>query len=124
MTDCEVLLAEDDGELRWILAEALSQAGLKVVQAEDGMAACKVMQDDPRPNRLLICDICMPRMNGIDLAQAAIALNPGTKILIITGHPELSVLPKSLWLHDVRVLIKPVELGQVCAIALELLYPR
>jgi hypothetical protein len=124
MTDTEVLLAEDDGELRRILAEALSQAGLKVIQAVDGMAACKVIQDDPRPNRLLICDICMPRMDGLDLAQAAIALDPDIKILMITGYPELAVLPKALRARGVHVLIKPFELGPICTMALELLAAR
>jgi two-component system cell cycle response regulator CpdR len=123
MTHCEVLLAEDDDALRRVLAEALNQAGLQVIQAADGMAACKVMQDDPRPNRLLICDIRMPRMDGFDLAQAAITLDPDIKILMITGHPELAVLPKALRVRDVRVLIKPFELGQICTMALELLSP-
>ena len=124
MINREVLLAEDDGELRWILADALSQAGLRVIQAEDGMAACKVLQDDPQPNRLLISDICMPRMDGFDLAQAAIALDPDIRIVMITGHPELATLPANLRARGVHVLIKPVELGQLRALALELLSRR
>ena len=124
MINREVLLAEDDGELRWILADALSQAGLRVIQAEDGMAACKVLQDDPQPNRLLVSDICMPRMDGFDLAQAAIALDPDIRIVMITGHPELATLPANLRARGVHVLIKPVELGQLRALALELLSRR
>jgi DNA-binding NtrC family response regulator len=124
MINCDVLLAEDDENLRWILAEALGQAGLKVIQAEDGMAACKVLQDDPRPNRLLITDICMPRMDGIDLAQAAIAMDADIRIVMMTGYSDLAMLPANLIERGVYVLLKPVELGNLCSLALELLSRR
>ena len=50
----QVLVAEDDGGLRLLIAEALTQAGLKVAQAQDGMQAYQILRDNPQPDALLI----------------------------------------------------------------------
>lgn len=117
----QVLLAEDDGGLRLVIAEALTQAGLKVAQAQDGRQAFNMLQDNPQSDALLISDVRMPRMDGYELAEAAIALNPEIKILMLTGYPEMLVPPAALQAREVRILMKPVELDRLCNLALEML---
>src|SRR5882757_2738109 len=114
MEHYQVLLAEDDDGLRKLIADALTQAGLKVAQAKDGGQAYKILKENPRSGALLISDVRMPQMDGYDLAQAAIALNPEVKILILTGYPEMLAPPAALLAREVRILMKPVELDRLC----------
>lgn len=117
----QVLLAEDDGELRQVIAEALTQAGLRVAEAKDGVEALKILRENPRSDALLISDVRMPRMDGYELAEAAIALNPELKMLMLTGYPEMLVPPAALQAREVRILMKPVELDRLCDLAMEML---
>jgi len=117
----QVLLAEDDGSLRRLIAEALRQAGLKVAQAADGTEAYKILKDNPQPSALLISDVRMPGMDGYDLAERAIALNPEIKILMLTGYSDMLAPPAALRAREVRVLMKPVDLDQLCERAIEML---
>jgi CheY-like chemotaxis protein len=117
----QVLLAEDDGQLRRLIAEALTQAGLKVAQAEDGSEAYKILKDHPQPSALLISDVRMPQMDGYELAERAIALNPEIKILMLTGYNDMLIPPAALRAREVRVLMKPVDLDRLCERAVEML---
>ena len=117
----QVLLAEDDGGLRKLIADILTQAGLKVAQAKDGSQAYKILTENLRPDALLISDVRMPHMDGYELAEAAITLNPEMKILMLTGYPEMLVPPAALRAREVRILMKPVELDRLCNLALEMI---
>jgi CheY-like chemotaxis protein len=117
----QVLLAEDDGALRRLIAVALREAGLKVAQAADGTEAYKILKDNPQPSALLISDVRMPGMDGYDLAERAIALNPEIKILMLTGYSDMLIPPAALRAREVRVLMKPVDLDQLCERAMEML---
>ena len=117
----QVLLAEDDGGLRKLIAEALTHAGLKVAQAQDGSQALKILTENPRSDALLISDVRMPQMDGFELAQAAIALNSEIKILMLTGYPEMLIPPAAMRAREVRILMKPVELDRLCNLAVEML---
>jgi DNA-binding NtrC family response regulator len=63
-------------------------------------------------------------MDGIDLAQAAIAMDADIRIVMMTGYSDLAMLPANLIERGVYVLLKPVELGNLCSLALELLSRR
>lgn len=117
----DVLVAEDDHGLRRVITESLTDAGLKVAQAENGMQAYKLLKENPQPNALLLSDVQMPRMNGFELAAAAVALNPELKILMLTGYAEMTIPPAALQAREIRVLMKPIELDRLCALALDML---
>jgi CheY-like chemotaxis protein len=117
----QVLLAEDDGGLRRVIADALSQAGLKVAQARDGAEAFDILRKHPQHDALLISDVHMPQMDGYELAKAALSLNPELKILMLTGYPEMLVPPAALRAREVRILMKPVDIDRLCGLALEML---
>jgi two-component system cell cycle response regulator CpdR len=121
MESYHVLLAEDDASLRLVIAEVLMDAGLKVVHARNGAEAFALLKKNPRGQALLITDIRMPHMDGYELAEAAIALNPDIKMLMLTGYPEMRIPPPALQAREIRTLMKPVELDRLCTVALDML---
>ena len=83
-----VLLAEDDRSVRQLVTIELRRRGFTVIDTEDGRAALDFLTGHTDRVDVLVTDIVMPRMNGVDLAKAAEKLRPGLKILFISGHPE------------------------------------
>ncbi|MGZ9097366.1 MAG: response regulator [Micavibrio sp.] len=79
-----ILIAEDDSSMRQFLAMALRRAGHEVEMREDGLAALAALNEG-RQYDLLLADIIMPGMDGIELAQKASAIAPDMKVMFITG---------------------------------------
>jgi signal transduction histidine kinase/ActR/RegA family two-component response regulator len=81
-----VLLAEDDAQVRAITAEALREAGFRVLAAQDGAEALELLRNSG-PVDLLFSDVMMPGgMSGLDLARGAATLQPGIAVLLASGH--------------------------------------
>src|SRR5258708_10320345 len=76
-----ILLAEDDDSLRGFLARALERAGYEVVACADGDEAAAVLDQEWD---LLLTDIVMPGLDGIEVARQAAAIHPGLRIMFIT----------------------------------------
>lgn len=83
-----VLLAEDDIAVRRLVTLELGRRGFTVIDAADGQAALDLLAEHKDRVDVLVTDVVMPRMNGVDLAKAAEKMHPGVKILFISGHPE------------------------------------
>lgn len=83
-----VLLAEDDQSVRRLVSTELGRRGFTVMAAEDGRAALEMFTTHKDRVDVIVTDVVMPRMNGADLAKAAEKIQPGVKILFISGHPE------------------------------------
>jgi PAS domain S-box-containing protein len=82
-----VLVAEDDPMVREIVSGVLRGLGFDVVEAEDGVAALHATGKAP-PIALLVTDVAMPRMGGRELADALRALNPGLRVLFVSGYSD------------------------------------
>jgi len=85
-----VLLAEDDQSVRRLVSSELGRRGFTVLVAEDGRAALEMFTVHKHRVDVIVTDVVMPRMNGADLAKAVEKIQPGVKILFISGHPERS----------------------------------
>ncbi len=83
-----ILLAEDDRSVRRLVTTELTRRGFTVIEAEDGASALEIFKRDPARIDVVVTDVVMPRMNGADFAKQCDRLQPGTKILFISGHPE------------------------------------
>jgi len=83
-----VLLAEDDQSVRRLVSTELGRRGFTVIAAEDGRAALEMFTVHKDRVDVIVTDVVMPRMNGADLAKAVEKIQPGVKILFISGHPE------------------------------------
>jgi two-component system cell cycle response regulator CpdR len=80
-----LLIVDDDDDLRSIVAEFLSDAGYLVLQAEGGPQALTLLADDPSL-RIMITDIRMPGMSGLELADEAIRRRPELRVILISGY--------------------------------------
>ena len=102
-----ILLAEDEEAMRSYLARALENAGYDVVAVDRGTAAIPFLETEHFD--LLLTDIVMPEMDGIELAQRCAELCPDTKVIFITGFAAVS-LKASREAPNARVLSKPFHL--------------
>ena len=103
-----ILLAEDDDSMRGFLARALERAGYDVIAYDNGAEAFARLKEEPFT--LLLTDIVMPRMDGIELARRASELDPDLKIMFITGFAAVTLNSELQTPKDARVLSKPFHL--------------
>ncbi len=102
-----VLLVEDEEALRAMVAEAVEDLGLDVIEAEDGPAALAVL-DSGASVDLLVTDIGLPGgTSGLQLAEAARSSRPGISILFVTGYAEDSTFRDGHPDGVTQVLTKP-----------------
>lgn len=102
-----ILLAEDDDAMRQYLARALEKSGYEVVAVDRGTAALPLIQTDRFD--LLLTDIVMPEMDGIELAQQAAAIAPDMRVMFITGFAAVT-LKAGKTMPQAKVLSKPFHL--------------
>jgi two-component system cell cycle response regulator CpdR len=108
----KILLAEDDDAMRQFLTLALEKAGHTVVGASDGAEAFRLFQESEGAFDLLLTDIVMPGMDGIELSQKARQKAPGIKIMFITGFAAIAPDAQSgLSGAEAPVVSKPFHLG-------------
>ena len=103
-----ILLAEDDESMRGFLERALAKAGYEVIAFANGKDAHERLQEEPFS--LLLTDIVMPQMDGIELARRASELDPQIKIMFITGFAAVTLNTNSRAPKNARVLSKPFHL--------------
>lgn len=102
-----ILLAEDDEAMRTYLARALEHAGYDVTSVDRGTEALPHLMRERFD--LLLSDIVMPEMDGIELAQRCAELSPSTKVMFITGFAAVT-LRASREAPQAKVLSKPFHL--------------
>jgi two-component system, cell cycle response regulator CpdR len=103
-----ILLAEDDDSMRQFLVRAIERAGYDVVAVDRGTAALPYIATGKFD--LLLTDIVMPEMDGIELAQRAAALAPNMRVMFITGFAAVALNKGSGAPSDAKVLSKPFHL--------------
>ncbi len=103
-----IILAEDDNDMRRFLAKALANAGYEVVSYDNGKSAYERLREEPFT--LLLTDIVMPEMDGIELARRATQLDPDLKVMFITGFAAVALNPDSQAPKEAKVLPKPFHL--------------
>lgn len=107
----QILLAEDDESLRKFLAAALVRAGHEVTDFGDGEEAFECLKGQPFD--LLLTDIVMPGMDGIELAKRAADLHAALKIMFITGFAAVALHPSSNAPKQAKILSKPFHLREI-----------
>jgi two-component system cell cycle response regulator CpdR len=102
-----ILLAEDDAVMREYLARALERSGYHVTSVDRGTAALPLLEAERFD--LLLTDIVMPEMDGIELAQKAQEIAPGMRVMFITGFAAVTLKAGNA-MPQARVLSKPFHL--------------
>lgn len=102
-----ILLAEDDEAMRSYLTRALEKSGYEVTSVDRGTQAVPMLEKEHFD--LLLSDIVMPEMDGIELAQRCSEVSPRTKVMFITGFAAVT-LRASKEQPQAKVLSKPFHL--------------
>ncbi len=105
-----ILLAEDDDAMRTFLTGALERAGHEVAAAADGHQALRHVEEGSFD--LLIADIVMPGIDGIELARRATRQHPELKVLFITGFAAVAMNAQRE-IAATKVLSKPFHLREL-----------
>lgn len=124
MMQKRILLAEDDQAMRTYLERALVKAGYHVDAVDRGTEAVPLLETQGYD--LLLSDIVMPEMDGIELAQRCNEISPQTKVMFITGfaavtlkasreQPQAKVLSKPFHLRDLVLEVERVLQERVSA---------
>lgn len=102
-----ILLAEDDEAMRLYLSRALERSGYEVMSVDRGTEALPLLESNKFD--LLLTDIVMPEMDGIELAQHVAKIAPETRVMFITGFAAVT-LKAGKAVPQAKVLSKPFHL--------------
>ncbi len=106
-----VLVVDDEPDVRKVVRMTLEKAGYDVIEAEDGEKAIADVKKDENMLllTLIITDIRMPNMNGIDVINYYQKQWPSIPLIVLTGFPDLDMATSMLQHGVVDYLVKPVE---------------
>lgn len=117
----KILLVDDEEGIRKVLAITLADEGYEVLTASDGQEALSVFSQTNPP--IVLTDVKMPGMDGIELLQHVKALSPETEVIMITGHGDLDLAIKSLQFEAADFITKPIH-DEALEIALKRAHER
>ena len=116
-----VLVVEDEPALRRLISVSLEKRGYTVLAADDGTEAIRILENNPGKIDLVVSDIMMPKMNGLELRKKAILLRPEMQFLLISGYAEDTISETAHLPQDVGYLEKPFLPAELARKARELL---
>lgn len=103
-----ILLAEDETVVRTFIATMLQDQGYNIIEAANGKEAIQLATEyTPENIHLLLSDIMMPQMNGIDLANQFKTSHPKTKVLLTSGYPDELITQETLTNQNYEFIQKP-----------------
>jgi len=102
-----VLVVEDEPALRRLISVSLEKQGYTVLAAEDGTEAIRILENNPGEIDLVVSDIMMPKLNGLELREKAILLRPEMRFLFISGYAEYTIGRTAHLPQDAGYLGKP-----------------
>jgi two-component system response regulator AtoC len=111
--DLDVLIADDEPQIRELLCEFLSTRGLRPTLASDGRAAVAALEQSGERFGLVLTDINMPGADGFEVLRAARAANPSAYVVIVTGYASLDSAIQAVRLGAHDYITKPFSLGQI-----------
>src|SRR5262245_2640206 len=117
-----VLLVEEEQNVRALLGKYLADQGyamLEALNSEEALEKCKTHKTPPIS--LMICDLLMTEMNGVELARRARTHHPRMKTLYLSAHSESSMIVRGIPLTDISFLPKPFKLKELISAVNELL---
>lgn len=116
-------MVEDEDDVRTVTADMLRRRGYTVLMAATGLEALQ-MYPTRAPIHLLITDVAMPDMRGLELARRLRRHQPDLKVLFISGYASWAVAAKEGLNDDVPFLQKPFTARQLAAKVRDVLTPR
>lgn len=117
-----VLLVEEEQNVRALLGKYLADQGYVTLEARDSEEAIdRCRKHKSPPISLMICDLLMSEMNGVELAGRARSFHPKMKTLYLSAHSESSMIVRGIPLTEISFLPKPFKLKELISAVNELL---
>lgn len=104
-----VLVAEDEPDLLALVSNMLEDLGMKVLRASNGNEALAVQDDYEGKIDLLLTDVVMPELNGVDLADLLKELRPDVNVIFMSGYPAKGQMARVEIPEDAVFIAKPIE---------------
>jgi two-component system OmpR family response regulator len=118
--ECRAIVADDDDDLRGLMACALGRAGFSVSQARDGIELLAMACAQTGSEVLVVSDIAMPRVDGIAATQSLRETTPDVPIVLVTACQDAATLERAESAGADRVLLKPLDLSELVDVAIHL----
>lgn len=114
----KILVVDDENDVRDVIKLQLEQKGFNVIEAVDGQNAIDILQsgDNLVNVGLILCDIRMPKVNGVEAIEFIKKEAPGIPIVVITGYPDTELATGLLKKGVKDYLVKPVEKERLMAV--------
>jgi len=105
-----VLLAEDQPSIRGVLRESLESKGYRVLEAQNGVEALELAEHHPGAIDVLVTDVIMPQLRGVELAKRATELHPDVCVIFMSGYSEDALMENRLLSQkDTSLIQKPFD---------------
>ncbi|MFT5937815.1 MAG: sigma-B regulation protein RsbU (phosphoserine phosphatase) [Pseudohongiellaceae bacterium] len=102
-----ILLIDDDASVRRSISAFLSDSGFQLIEAASGSEGVSLFQNE-KPD-LVVCDLRMPDMDGLDVIKEVVSKSANTPVIVISGYGEIGDAVQALRLGAVDFLMKPVK---------------
>ena len=118
MAKGKILVVDDEADVRDVIKLQLEQKGLHVLEAVDGQNAIDILKsgDNLVNVGVILCDIRMPKVNGVECIQFLRGQAPGIPIVVITGYPDTELATDLMKKGVKDYLVKPVEKEKLLAV--------
>lgn len=104
-----ILVVDDEPDVRKSVRLILTKAGYEVVEAEDGEKGIKAIKDNALSLNTIICDIQMPKINGMEAIAYFRSQFPSVPVIVLTGHPNLEGATNLFKQGVVDYIVKPAD---------------
>ncbi len=120
MSDLRILVVDDNDSFRGLMATHLSRSGYRVDMAVDGLEALELIRRTPGAYGVMVTDLMMPRLNGLELVREARRLDPQLQVVVITAATTLEMAIAALRAEGAYdYLLKPLEAIGELTVAVE-----
>jgi PAS domain S-box-containing protein len=104
-----ILVAEDSAALRNLIAFVLTEAGYKVITAEDGEDALNKFMDNSDSIQLVLLDVIMPKKNGKEASDEIKKIKENIKVLFFSGYSEEVIHQRDIIKEGIEIITKPIK---------------
>lgn len=121
-----ILVVDDEEHVRKTVRMVLTRAGYDVVEAEDGEKGIQAIKSDDNPLMvdMILCDVRMPKINGVEAITYFRSQFPSVPVVVMTGHPDVKSATAFMKQGVVDYLVKPVEKDKLVAVVQEAIKQR
>lgn len=114
----KIMVVDDEKNIRDVIKLQLGLAGFNILEAENGEQAIKLIKQEDNfiSVGLILCDIRMPKVNGIEVIDYLKKEAPGIPIVVVTGYPDTELAVSLLKKGVKDYLVKPIEKEKLLAV--------